>query len=264
MIRMIALDLDGTLLDSSRRIPPENVAAIERALARGIEVVLASGRNAASLSAYWTALGRRGPIVSSNGAYVLDREGTELHHLALSDPLRDRLLAYGQENGLHTAVYSRNRILSSRRNPWAELYESRLHNATPEQVRPEDLSRLPATKVLFVDDPGRILEHRARLGPVFADTTYMTISEPEYLEFLSPDANKSAGVAALAERMGIAREEVAAMGDAENDLEMVAWAGFGAAPANAIDAVKEVADRVFASNEEAGASQFIDSIVYNL
>lgn len=261
---MIALDLDGTLLDSSRRIPPENAAAIERAIDRGIEVVLASGRNASSLVGYWQELGRPGAIVSSNGGYVLDREGRELHHRALDDRLRDRLLTYGEAESLHTAVYSRDRILSARRNEWSDLYESRLHNATPERVDSYDLGAVPATKVLFVDAPDRILEHRASLGPELADKTYMTISEPEYLEFLSPEANKAAGLAVLASSLGIAREEVAAMGDAENDLEMVQWAGFGAAPANAIGSVKAVAQRVFASNEESGASQFIDSIVYNL
>lgn len=264
MIKMIALDLDWTLLDSERKIPIENQAAIYRALDKGIVVVLASGRNASSIAQYWNDLDRRGPIVSCNGAYVLDPEGKEVHHEALEEELRDRLISYAEDADTHVALYSRGRVMSANANPWGDLYASRLRNLVPERVASSTMREFAATKVLFVDDPERIRTHQDLLGPDYGSITYMTVSEPEYLEFMAPTVDKSVGLRVLSEKLGILQSEVAAMGDGNNDVEMVEWAGFGAAPSNAREEVKAVADRIFASNDEHGVAQFIDSIVYNL
>lgn len=263
MIKMVAFDLDGTLLDSSRSISRQNARSIRLAVEAGIVVVLASGRNVESIRGFWRDLGLQGPIVSCNGAYVLDAQGQELHHAAVEDGIRDELLVYAKEEGTAVTVYSRSRVLSGHRTAWSDLYAERLRNLVPEAVSGDELSRHEATKVLYCDAPERIREHRDRMWDTYSPQTYMTISEPEYLEFMALGVDKAHGLAILAKTLGIQREEVAAIGDYWNDLEMVRWAGFGGAPANAIDDVKAAADRVFASNDEAGASQFLDWIVYN-
>jgi Cof subfamily protein (haloacid dehalogenase superfamily) len=264
MIKLIALDLDWTLLDSSRSISAQNAASIRRAVKKGVIVVLASGRNAKSIAQFWADLGLQGPVVSCNGAYVLDGEGKEIYHEAVEDDTRDRLVTYAEDADTHVAIYSRDVVVSSNANEWGDLYASRLRNIVPERVDPSRLRDYPATKVLFVDEPERIQAHKDLLGPEYGPITYMTVSEPEYLEFLAPNVDKSTGIKLIADAHGIKQSEVAAMGDYYNDLEMVRWAGYGGAPANAIEEIKAVADKVFGSNDDHAASQFIDSIVYNL
>lgn len=261
---MIALDLDWTLLDANRDIPAENQKAIRRALDKGIVVVLASGRNASSIQQYWLGMDLEGPVVSCNGAFVLDALGEEVHHESVPDPIRDELVLFAEDADTHVAIYSRNRVLCAGQNEWSTLYTSRLRNFSPEQVAGPELRSVDATKVLFIDDPTRIQAHKDLLEVEYSAKTYMTVSEPEYLEFMAPTVDKSRGLMVLAGALGIDRSEVAAMGDGLNDLEMVQWAGFGAAPANAIEKVREAADRLFPSNDELGAAHFIDSIVYNL
>lgn len=270
-IRLIALDLDGTTLASNRRPSAGAREAIAEARAQGILVVLASGRIAASVRDFRDQLGADQPLVASNGAYAELGPGEMVHHLPVDDRVRDLILDYARETGIHLNVYRRDEMAMRGDSAMGDLYLSRVSNLDPVYRTDEELRNQPATKLLIVDHPDRLTHHeeilKARIQAAFPeemDRIFSTVySEPEYLEFLNPSADKANGLQALGERLGIPLTEMAAIGDYWNDAAMLAAVGLSASVANAPQALRERVHQVFSSNDAGGASEFLRSIVYN-
>lgn len=257
-VRLIATDLDGTLLTSQRELHPESADALRRAAAAGVTVCLASGRALNTMAPYAAQLGIEGPIVSCNGAYVVDHTGAAIHDHSLDADTRDTLLAYAREHGLHVNAYVRGRVLSSEGGPWYEMYRARVR-AEMEIVGMTALAEYLPTKLLYIDTPESIQAHRERLLPVMAPFgVTVVVSEPDYIEFLPVGVTKAEGLKAVAATLGISREEVAAVGDWDNDLEMIKWAGLGGAVSNGSEAMVAAADVVVATNDEGGVAEFVN------
>ncbi len=256
-VRLIATDLDGTLLDGGREMHPASAAALREAHAKGVVVCLASGRALNTMLPYAEKLGVPGPIVSCNGAYVVDQDLREIHDLRLSPASRDALLAYASEHGLHVNAYVKGRVITSGAGPWFEVYRSRVKSELEVASMTALAGHVP-TKLLFIDSPVSIQVHRDRLLPTMAaEGVTVVVSEPDYLEFLPCGITKAEGLKAVAAKYGFKREDVAAIGDWDNDLEMVEWAGLGGVVANGSETVKAVADIVVGSNESGGVAEFV-------
>ncbi|MBS1708723.1 MAG: HAD family phosphatase [Armatimonadetes bacterium] len=256
-VRLIATDLDGTLLTSRRELNSEAAAALRQAHEAGIVVCLASGRALNTMLPYAEQLGVPGPIVSCNGAYVVDHRGIPIHDHSLEEVTRDVLLDYASHNGLHVNAYVKGRVLSSEAGEWYEMYRARVR-AEMEVVGMAALADYRPTKILFIDEPEAILHHRSQLAEVMAPHgVTVVISEPDYIEFLPAGVTKAEGLKAVAAALEIAQDEVAAVGDWDNDLEMVQWAGLGGAVANGSEAVRAAADIVVSSNDEGGVAEFV-------
>jgi hydroxymethylpyrimidine pyrophosphatase-like HAD family hydrolase len=116
----------------------------------------------------------------------------------------------------------------------------------------------PSTKLLLLEEPGRVQELQPIWHERLGDQLYVTISDPEYLEFMSREATKGWALLRLCEHFGIDPSETAAFGDAPNDLPLIQAAGLGVAMANAREAVREAADLIAPSNEEDGVAQVIE------
>lgn len=263
-IRLIAVDLDGTLLTSAREVHPAGAASLRRADELGIQICFASGRNAASVRPFAASAGVCGSIVSCNGAYVLDASGVEVHHNELPRGAADIVFDYCQSEHVQLNLYSRESVFIAEESEWSRMYIERVRHLTPIKISWKELRSVPITKLLMIDSPDRIQFHRTALGHAIPDgEASQIVSEAEYLEFLAPGVNKSTGVQRIARIMGIEPEHVAAIGDYENDVELLRWAGYSGAVANAPVEVKSAASRIFASNDEGGVAEFIGSIVYN-
>ncbi|MCB8933102.1 MAG: Cof-type HAD-IIB family hydrolase [Fimbriimonadaceae bacterium] len=263
-ISLLALDLDGTTLLPDRTIHPASADAIRRAALSGIHVVLASGRNAPSVRHYASLLGLTGATICCNGAHVLLSAEQELLHHSLEPELVSRLLGYAETHGLHAHLYSRNRLIFPRDSEWGDLYLHRVGGVQRELLGSQRVEELQVTKLMFVAEEPRIgKEFRSFASDRAYSGAQLTLSEPEYLEFLPRDANKGAALQSLASHLAIPRSEVAAIGDYLNDLEMLAWAGLGGAVANAADEVRACARVHVAANTEGGVAEFIDSYVLN-
>jgi hypothetical protein len=257
-VRLIALDLDGTLLTSRRELSAGSREAVAEARERGVQVCLASGRALNTMLPFARQLGLSGPIVSCNGAYVLGADGEELQHLTLPGPVRDKVLGFAQARGLHTNLYSGGAVYFSHDGEWAELYRERTGLKEEGVVSYEAMAGMAATKVLFVDSPEAVQGHYLETSKLLVSgEAAITLSEAEYIEFLPPGVNKAVGLARAAKALFLHRDEVAALGDYLNDLEMLLWAGFSGAVANAQAPVLEQADLVVASNDGGGAAEFI-------
>ncbi len=260
--RLIALDLDGTLLTSDREVHPAAAEAIARALEQGVHVCLASGRGVNTMFRFADALGLRGPIVSCNGAYVLGPDREIIHHRKIPDGPRDTILRYGADRGLHANVYVGEKVYFSSDGHWAETYRARTGVDEEAVLSWGQLSLFEPTKVLLMDSPAAIPGHRDRLrAAVPRGHAAITLSEAEYVEMLPPNTDKGEGLKAVASVLSIGRRQVAALGDYLNDLEMIEWAGYSGAVANATPAIRGAADVVVASNDDGGAAEFVDSVL---
>lgn len=261
-VRLIAIDLDGTLLMRSGFPHPENVAAIAEARAAGIYVVLASGRVQTSVRYYAKLVGIEQPMVCCNGADAVWTDGREILHRRLDPGCVREIIDTARQDGIHASIYTRDRVIFLQEGAWAERYRERVKHVEPESLLPENLDDLDVSKVLLMTEASRV----AGLRELFAakldqSLVHTTESEPEYLEFLPKGADKGSALAVVAESLGIQQAECAAIGDYLNDLEMVRWAGIGGAMENAHPTLKEAADAVWGHHENAGVAEFIRAIM---
>ena len=261
-IRLLAVDLDGTLLTSERVPHPENVLALRRAHEAGILVVPASRRIAASIAQFSKELGLSPAMICSNGSHVQGPDGNELLHIGLSKEAVEITLKYTEAVGVHTSAYTRNDLFFLTDSPWGEVYRQRVRSVMPKSATAGEVRQMNLLKLILIDHPSAIKGHHDALADLLSSRLgALTESEPEYLEVLSPEASKGLGLKVLSESLGIAQSETAAIGDYLNDLEMVQWAGIGAAMANAVPEVKAVAQLKVTTNNNAGVAEFIDYLI---
>ena len=273
--RLIAIDIDGTLLDSQSQLRPATRAAIQHALAAGVRVALCTGRRYRTALPIAEEAGLALPIVCHSGALIKE---AVTHHTLAAEPLPaetvGRLLDAFDDLALTPFLYvdsadgdtdfyvPRGAPLSvehedylAKNAKWYQLVDS-LRDGVPRQVIQAatfaDSAVLPEAK--------RALEER--LGDA---VTIHHLGSPKYigrfLECQSGRASKWCAVATLAAMQGIAAEEIVAVGDDENDISMLRGAGLGVAMENASYAVKSAADVVTASNDGDGVAQVIERVL---
>lgn len=261
MIRLLALDIDGTLLRKDRTVHPDNVEAIRRAQDAGIRVVLSSGRLSSGVRSFSHQLGLGDAMICCNGGYVVGDDNVDLLCIGLEADLIVRTLEYTESTGVHINAYSRDQIYILRTSDWLEKYCVRVRTAMPVLSSVEEIHGMHLLKIILIDEPTSIQRHYQALDSLFGSLAALTESEPEYLELLPPTANKGRGLEVLSQSFGIAQHETAAIGDYLNDLEMIQWAGIGAAVGNAAAQVKAIANLQVPTNDEAGVAYFIDYLI---
>jgi Cof subfamily protein (haloacid dehalogenase superfamily) len=263
--RLLAVDIDFTLVDDERKVPPENREALRAARDAGIQIALASGRIVSSLQLYGEEIGWSMPLIACNGGFVVDEQGNVLADHRLDADVVETVVAECESQSLHVNVYAGDRLSFAEKTPMAEKYLRRTRRAYYQVLAWADLRRQRANKLIIVDDPARLEPLRLWLQDTLApDQAIVTYSEPEYLEVLCPGCSKATGLAILAERLGIPREATAAIGDYYNDVEMLAWAGVSAAVANAVPEAKEAATCVVPSYLDLGVARFVEMLLKNV
>ena len=266
-IRLICLDMDGTLLDDDHAtVPPRNVAALRAASERGSAVAIASGRAWALLQGVHAQIGVTRYAVLSNGAAVLDiPSGEWLYRRPMDPSARRTILTLLLDWGLPFEVYceGENYIQHDRTE---QVVSSALSPEFSQVLRtcshfPEDLNAALEGKDvekihIFHVPPERrqeLLDAVAACGPLAVTTSF-----GENMELTATGVNKGSAVQALCARLGLAPEQVMAFGDAGNDLELLRWAGWSFAMGNASDEAKAAARYVTGSNTEAGVAMAVE------
>jgi len=259
-IKLVAIDLDGTLVHNAREIPERNLRALRMVMDQGVTVAIATGRMHASARDFVERLGipLTTPIISYNGAMVRLPDATEpLLHVAVPPGLAARVVQHTVEERLHLNYFLNDVLYVTHVDHWARLYQARAGNV-PTPVG--DLRRFNGeapTKLLIATPPANAAQLLAREQALFGDHLYVTHSMPEYIELLNPEVSKGAAVAWLAGHLGLARAQVMALGDMLNDLPMIEWAGTGVAMPRAAAAVRAAADFV-PEHEEEGVAETLE------
>ena len=267
-IRLVALDLDGTLIGDDLRLPPRTVATIRAVVARGVHVALATGRMTSSALPYALELGLRAPLVGLQGALVREmpapgssRLGRLLLHRPLAADVAREALAWSRAAGLVPHVNHLERMVLPASDARADDY-SRWNFGRVLLVPDVDAwVRHPVTKVISVAPPPLAETSLPAARAAFAGRADVTVSHPMFLEFLAPGVNKGRAVRYLARRLGVEPAATLAIGDQLNDLEMIAEAGVGVAMAESPAEVRAAARVVAPPLAEEGAALVLEELV---
>lgn len=261
-IRLVAIDLDGTLLNSQHLISPRTERVLREAMAAGITIVIATGRPRLTSAAVMRQLGLKTPGVFLQGLTVYDGEGNLLHEQQMDVETAQRVADFAEQHGYTVMVYNSRAILTRERN-WLTDQMQKYHEPLPEIVGSLSTlpGRVPISKFVFVAEPERLPEIRARLTAHIDGRAAIIQSQAWLLEALPPGTSKGGGLRWLLDHLGVDPAAVMAIGDGENDIEMIELAGIGVAVANATDHLKQVADVVVASNDADGVAEAIERFV---
>jgi Cof subfamily protein (haloacid dehalogenase superfamily) len=267
-IRLIALDIDGTIIGDDHAIAERTIRAVRAALNRDVAVSLVTGRMVSSAMRFATELGLTGPIVGYQGGLIRAMplpESRRLGKLLLHTPLpaaaaRD-ILGWARAHGLDPHVNHLERFILRADDPKADDY-SAFMGARAELV-PDLLEAIdhPVTKVLAVGEPPIPTEVAPQARAEFAGRADVTISHPRFLEFVAPGVSKGRAIRWLARRLRIPLAATLAIGDQWNDLEMIAEVGHGTAMPSAPAEVRAAARYRAAPLEEDGAARMIEDLV---
>jgi Cof subfamily protein (haloacid dehalogenase superfamily) len=261
---MIASDLDGTLLDNLSRVPERNKAAVAEAVRRGIIFVVSTGRMYHSARLFAEELGvARFPLICYNGSMIAKPDGEELFHLKLDMDVALGLLAFFRDRDMYIQSYIDDRLYVKEGDAAQYQYYNKYFGVTGTAVG-DDLytpTKRP-TKLLSktdgIEDSRRLMEE---ISGMFPGRVYVTTSNEDFIEMMNPEANKARCLRMLSESCGVPLENVMALGDGDNDAEMVGTAGLGIAVANARESAKKAARVIAPSNEECGAAWAIEEYV---
>ncbi|CCG89121.1 sugar-phosphatase [Erwinia piriflorinigrans] len=266
-IKLIAIDMDGTLLNPQHEVTPRVKQAIQTARDKGVAVVLATGRPFIGVQRYLQELGlqQKGQYcITNNGALVqqaADGECVAEVALTFEDYLYFEQLS--RSLGVHFQALSKTELFT----PNKDISEYTVHESwmTGIPLRHRSVSEMDRNltfpKVMMIDPPELLDAAIARIPHEALQRYTIMKSSPYYLEILDKRVNKGAGVRLLAERLKLSSNEVMAIGDQENDLAMLEYAGTGVAMGNGIEKVKAVAQFVTKTNAEDGVAWAIEKFV---
>ncbi|OTN77336.1 hypothetical protein A5886_002436 [Enterococcus sp. 8G7_MSG3316] len=266
-IKLIAIDIDGTLLNDDRKITPAVYKALKAAEAQGVRIVLCTGRPLTGVQDLLTELDLftdNDFVITYNGSLVQKTKNQEIiseFGLSQEDYLFVEMTA--RQLGVHLHVETQDTMYTANRDisPYT-VYEAFLVNMPLKYRTPEEMTAdLNIIKMMMIDDPALLDSVIPDLPAALTDQYNVVKSAPFFLEVLNKKAHKGAAVKKLAEHLGINQSEVMAIGDNENDLTMVEYAGIGVAMGNATDNVRNMADVITATNEEDGVAKVINEYV---
>jgi Cof subfamily protein (haloacid dehalogenase superfamily) len=260
---LLALDLDGTLIDRSLVITPRVRAAVHEAASRGIAATLVTGRMFVASAPYAVTLGIAGPIVCYQGAAVYE-VGTRrcLREVPLGNAVALRVVERAKRDGFHAQLYHDDQFYVEQDNLYAELY-AQLAGVRPIVVPSlaEAFAGRDSTKCNIVTEPELVAGYVETVRAVCGEEGYVTRSNPEFIEVMNPRVDKGEALRFVAARLGVPMERVFAVGDSYNDVPMLQAAGFGVAMGSSPDELKRVADAVVGDYAADGVAEALDRFV---
>ena len=262
MYRLMAFDMDDTLLNEKGVITPRTLAALRRAMDAGVYVVLASGRMPEAMGKFAREIGVNAPMVLFNGGMVYDhRTGRTVSRNDVPLETARGILRMAEEHGIYAQAYPGEGYFAAERTKYTEMYEN--HIKVPCNIVGEKLSGWITTgqvKMLFIgekeDSPARI----KMFSEAFPDVSFMN-SKPHYIEVVSKTVDKAVALEAAIRDMGLTREECIAFGDGQNDVSMLNYVAAGYCMQNASEGVKAKCSLFAPPNTEDGCAQVIERLL---
>jgi Cof subfamily protein (haloacid dehalogenase superfamily) len=276
-IKALAVDLDGTALLPDTTMGERTAECLKRLKARGVQVIICTGRAIESSRRYYDAVGAEGPMVFFNGAEVAQVPDVKVIDARLTSL---DVINYGidlaRSMDIHFQIFlppgcgpevCRDSpwevLLIDKMRPEAEMYQKHT-GITPVVTDLKAAIAAPQVKgcikAAFITDPSLHDEIRQKMLGRFGDSIYVARTFPTFLEVMDSGVSKGEGLKTVMRHRNLKPEEVIALGDEENDLPMFPVAGFSAAPANAKEKVRQAADFVFGPNTEEGLAVFLEEL----
>lgn len=285
MVQIIASDMDGTLLNDKMVISKRNAAAVKEAQKQGVHFIVSTGRAYDEVNPLITEAGFNCPMITLNGAFVLDEEGKEISAAPIPDSIAKKIMLTLKKNGLYFEVITAKGVCSDNKAKRIENFAELLASISPDTPYKLAVTLASARMELMninyvdnymdlVDDPktviGKIVvfspEGQKVLGPIKDelsknDNLVITSSGPGNIEINHVNAQKGVALQAYADSLNIPMDNVMAIGDNNNDVSMLKAAGISYAMGNGSDEVKMLAKYVTAPNTEDGAGIAIEEVL---
>ncbi len=262
-IKLVAMDMDGTLLNDKMELSNRNIEALRNLHKAGIVPCLSSGRPPRGLQKFCKQLGFDLPLITFNGAEVLPSPTAKpIYANELNGEYATEALKIGIERDIDVVVWQSDELMLSRNSEILQEYRS-MSNAPYFFYNDKvDLSKLSLRKVLWDHaDAEKVAQWREEMGKHFEGRLNVATSAPGLLEFVNHDVSKGVALKRLCDFLNIDISETAVFGDGYNDLPMLEVAGVSIAMANASDKVKSHCDAVTLSNVEDGVADYIERYI---
>lgn len=262
--KLIALDLDDTLLNHQQQISDENVEVLRECAKRGIYVVLCSGRAEAAILPFIKRLnlgdseyGRY--LIAINGCSIFDlKDNKQIFCKKVESDILVRTNQIAEENGLKTEVYTPDTIYYREATEWTRM-DVDMCGLKGEEVEDYDnFIKKGFTKMLVPGEPEILLKLQDVLRKEFGEKAVIFTSKPYFLEILPPNCGKGEAISWLAEHIGIPQSSTMAFGDSMNDESMLRMCGYGVCMKNGLEEMKKIARfTTEKSNNESGIADFL-------
>ena len=264
-IKLFVSDIDGTLAISGKNPSPKNVEAVKKMQEAGIIVTIATGRMYRAAVPVAKAAGMNAPIISYNGALIKKMDGEVIYKNYLEPETVLELVNFFEEKNIHLQTYSDDILRYPKKNKFTEAYES-TQKVSGEAVDWDDLKKYTSNvyKVLGIfeseTDNAKITRE---LQEKFGDKIDITKSAPIFAEIINKGVSKASATKILAQKYGFDKSEVAAIGDADNDLPMLLAAETSIAMGNATDEVKKSCKFITSNCEDDGWAEAVYKYILN-
>ncbi len=265
-IELIAIDLDGTLLTSRKSISRRTHTALAAARDQGVHIILTTARPPRSVRGYYEALKLTTPQINYNGALIWDEPRRRvIEHTPLDTEVCRKVINAARK--MYPEILVSVEILDK----WYTDHfsdvpeyatETSKQHFTPDFIGPIDaFLTVPPTKLMLLGDPEWIATLEKRLPKKFGDDIAHTRSDPFLLQINHPSVNKGIAVTTVAEMLKVRPHNIMAIGDAPNDIPMLACAGVPVVMSNAWDQVKSVGKVIVPDNDNDGVAVAIEELV---
>lgn len=260
-IRLLALDIDGTLTPNSMNtVSARCLDAIHAAREAGVFVTIATGRASVATRPIWDAIALNGPSIQFGGAWIVNApDGELLDQQSLAPQVVRDVMRFAHDNDIPAQIYLGDTIVVEKPNPYTDHYVAK--NGITVRVDPDLCEKLyeNVPKILaFSEDESRI---RLLFEEALGEKVHITRSQSTFIEINERSATKGRALARLAQRMGIQRSEVAAMGDSYLDMDMLQWAGTGVCMADSVPEVIASSNLVAPDQAHDGVAWFIEQYI---
>lgn len=261
MYKLCAIDIDGTLLNSQGEVTEDTIKAINQCKDNGVKVILSTGRPIQGIKKYMDLLDLSGPHITYNGAMIVGEDRKVIYQVLLNQVDAEKIYQLGQDKGLSMIVWSENQLYGNKDDLNVRNYQ-KLSGVEPVIIHSfDDLKDKEITKIIWIDEATTIQKIQKSLNKdQFSEVNFVT-SKPHFLEFFSAKVSKGKALEMVGKSLIIRRDQIVAIGDGENDLEMIQYAGLGIAMSNGAEIVKEHADIVTDSNDEDGLAKALRKLI---
>jgi Cof subfamily protein (haloacid dehalogenase superfamily) len=260
--KLLALDIDGTILNDRRELTDNTVMAIKKAIDSGVHVTLCTGRPIQGVKWLVEKLGIETPVITYNGAEIVDPVTNEIlfkNQLLPEDAVK--IAEWGKDRDVTLIIWSQGKLYGYPMNERVEFYKQIALTEPKEATDIKGLAEKGITKIIWFDEIDRINQLKTQLKETdFKSVTYVT-SNPKFLEFFNSEVSKRISMERLAEILGVSREETVAIGDGYNDVPMLEGAGLSIAMGNAPDDIKALCKAVTDDNNNDGVAKAIERYI---
>lgn len=266
MYKLLAVDMDGTLLNSNRIISEVNKEAIKKAIKKDVQVVITSGRGLKGLDIFLNEVHLRGEnqyLIANNGGTIYRTSDFEcIAYKGLKGRDLIKAHALSKEFGLNMIAYTHEGAIAAKENELTRFETKYVGNPVKiinfsSDIKDED----EITKILFSQTEELLAKKMLELPKEFYSEYNLVKTMPMILEVMDKDCNKGYGVKVLADKLGIKKEEIICIGDQANDIEMITFAGLGIAMGNAIEELKDIAQYITSDNDNDGVAKAIEKFI---